>query len=149
VHDDLVPATFDPPLTFEGPGFRLEPLGPVHNERDYEAWTSSIDHIRASPGKWDEWPHQMTLQQNMADLTKHAREFANREGFTYSILDGDEVVGCLYIYPDRQGETDARVSSWVKESRAELDAVVRRSVTELLREDWPFRSVDYASRLAE
>ena len=46
----LVPDQFDVPLAFEGPGFRLEPLEPEHNERDHDAWMSSIDHIRATPG---------------------------------------------------------------------------------------------------
>ena len=43
----LVPDEFDVPVAFEGPSFRLEPLGPEHNERDHEAWMSSIYHIRA------------------------------------------------------------------------------------------------------
>lgn len=144
--DSFVPDDFDPPLSFDGPGFRLEPLGPEHNERDYEAWTSSMDHIRQTPGMFTSWPHEMTLDENFGDLVNHAREFADREGFTYSILDGDEVIGCLYIYPDKSGETDAKVTSWVRESRADLDPVVWRSVSEWLRADWPFSGVAYAER---
>lgn len=73
----------------------LEPLGPQHNERDYEAWGSSIDHIRSTPGlaDWD-WPTPMSLEQNLGDLEGHARDFRKRTGFTYSILDADEVIGC-------------------------------------------------------
>lgn len=144
--DTLVPADFDPPLTFEGPGFRLEPLGPEHNERDYEAWTSSMEHIRATPGAFATWPHEMTLEENLGDLVEHAREFVDRVGFTYSILEGDEVIGCLYIYPDRDGEFDAHARSWVRESRSEMDAVVWASVSDWLRRDWPFRDFRYAAR---
>ena len=105
--DQFLPNGFEPPTTFEGPGFRLEPLGPEHNERDHEAWMSSIDHIHATPGEWGKWPRPMTLEENMADMEMHAREFVDRRSCTYSVLDGDEVIGCLYIYPDRTGRSDA------------------------------------------
>ena len=89
----LVPDEFDVPLAFRGPGFRLEPLGPEHNERDHEAWMSSIDHIKATPGfeNWD-WPEPMSLAENLGDLEGHARDFIERRGFTYSVLDGDAVI---------------------------------------------------------
>ena len=43
----FVPDDFVVPVTLEGPGFRLDPLGPEHNERDHAAWMSSIEHIRS------------------------------------------------------------------------------------------------------
>jgi len=146
VSEPFVPDDFDPPLSFHGPGFHLEPLGPVHNERDYEAWTTSMDHIHATPGEWKTWPHPMTLELNLEDLERHARDFAERTGFTYSVLDGNEVIGCLYIYPDEDGDSDARVQSWVRESRAAMDPVVWSAVSAWLREGWPFRSFRYAVR---
>jgi hypothetical protein len=63
---------FDVPNEFEGPGFRLEPLGPVHNERDHRAWMSNIEHIRATPGMKGGWPSPMTVEENMSDLEEHA-----------------------------------------------------------------------------
>ncbi|MGA2014976.1 MAG: N-acetyltransferase, partial [Solirubrobacteraceae bacterium] len=53
----FVPDDYAVPLALTGPGFRLEPLGPQHNVADHRAWTSSIDHIRATPGfsTW-RWP---------------------------------------------------------------------------------------------
>lgn len=143
---DLVPADWDPPRSFQGPGFHLEPLGPAHNVRDYQAWSSSIDHIRSTPGEWRSWPKPMTLAENLSDLEAHAREFAEREAFTYSILDGEDVIGCLYIYPDEDGPTDAHVSSWVTERRAEMDVVVWRAVSNWLTADWPFDGYRYAAR---
>lgn len=142
----FVPEDFDPPRSFDGPGFQLEPLGPIHNERDYEAWSSSMDHIRATPGNWGSWPRQMSLDENMDDMEMHSGEFEQRKSFTYSVLDGDEVIGCLYIYPDRDGDTDAYVSSWVKQSRSEMDVVVWEAVSEWLRDLWPFREFRYADR---
>ncbi|HEX6221940.1 MAG TPA: N-acetyltransferase [Acidimicrobiia bacterium] len=144
--EGFVPERFQPPTFFEGPGFHLEPLGPAHNERDYEAWSSSMEHIRSTPGDWSKWPRPMTLDRNLGDLEEHALEFERREAFTYSILDGGDVIGCLYIYPDEDGPTDAYVSSWVTENRADMDTVVWRAVSDWLRRDWPFRDFRYATR---
>ena len=148
VSTPLVPDEFDVPLVFEGPGFRLEPLGPEHNERDHAAWTSSIDHIRSTPGFGPPrgWPQPMDLEANRSDLVGHATDFENRVGFTYSILDGEEVIGCVYIYPSKDTGHDTAVSSWVRESRSEMDAVVYRSLTEWLTEAWPFENPNYADR---
>jgi hypothetical protein len=147
--DPFVPDTFDAPTSFEGPGFRLEPLGPQHNDRDHDAWMSSIAHIRATPGFPDgDWPEPMPLEQNLDDLVRHARDFAARTGFTYSILDGEDVIGCVYIYPTRRDGHDAEVSSWVTEARAELDVTVWSTLSRWLAEAWPFRNPYYAERPA-
>ena len=141
----FVPADFVVPLSLEGPGFRLEPLGPQHNERDHEAWMSSIDHIRRTPDFPDgSWPTEMSLEANLDDLVRHARDFENRTGFTYSIIDGDDVIGCVYIYPSTTA--DAAVSSWVRASRAELDVVTWQAITAWLETDWPFADVEYGPR---
>ena len=144
----FVPDDFEVPLSVDGPGFRLEPLGPEHNERDHDAWMSSIDHIRATPGFEPPrgWPRPMDLDANRGDLVGHATDFENREGFTYSMLDGDDVIGCVYIYPSKDAGHDAGVSSWVRVSRSEMDAVVYRSLTEWLAEAWPFENPEYAAR---
>ncbi|MFV1971425.1 MAG: N-acetyltransferase [Acidimicrobiia bacterium] len=143
----FVPADFEIPLTFEGPGFRMEPLGPVHNERDHAAWMSSVDHIRATPGFGDsDWPTPMSLQENLSDLVGHATDFENREGFTFSILDGDDVIGCLYIYPARTAANDAHVRSWVSEHRADMDVTVWRTVSAWLPAEWPFLNPSYEPR---
>ena len=145
----FVPDDFEVPRSLEGPGFRLEPLGPEHNERDHVAWMSSIDHIRATPGlaAWEgQWPTPMQLDANLADLIRHRAEFEAREAFAYSVLDGDDVIGCLYIDPVRGHPGEAHVVSWVRASRAEMDRVVWESVSEWLDADWPFTRVTYAAR---
>lgn len=142
----FVPAGFKVPTQFEGPGFRLEPLGPEHNERDHAAWMSSIDHIESTPGfEVSEWPAPMSLEENLSDLIGHARDFANREGFTYSILDGDEVIGCVYIYPSSTAGHDAEVRSWVAESRSEMDTAVRRTLSNWIETLWPFENPSYTA----
>ena len=150
--DAFVPDEFDVPHTVAGPGFRLEPLGPEHNDRDHQAWMSSIDHILATPGMdaWQEqWPVPMSLEDNLEDLVQHRAEFDAREEFAYSILDGDDVVGCLYIDPTSEDGYDAHVLSWVTASRAELDTAVWAFVSEWLATKWPFENVIYAARSVE
>jgi RimJ/RimL family protein N-acetyltransferase len=127
--------------------FRLEPLGPEHNERDHDAWMSSIDHIRATPGfPFGQWPSEMSLEDNLADLVGHAKEFSERTGFTYSVLEGDEVVGCVYLYPARDGHHDVSVRSWVRLSHAHLDVELWRVVSSWLAEAWSFERALYAPR---
>ena len=138
----FVPDEFEPARGLETSNFRLVPLGPEHNERDHEAWSSSTEHIRTFPGYGPEssWPRPMTLVENLADLERHASDFAGRTGFTYTVLDaGDDVIGCVYVYPAEDDVHDASVQSWVRVSRAELDPVLRAAVAEWLASSWPFR----------
>jgi hypothetical protein len=145
----LVPDDFEVPRSFAGHGFQLEPLGPEHNDRDHAAWMSSIEHIRSTPG-FDSpdasWPSPMSLEQNLQDLADHAEDFEQRTGFTYSILDGEEVIGCVYIYPAPDPGNDARVRSWVRESRAHMDRLVWRELSAWIRTEWPFSNPLYAPR---
>ena len=147
--DEFVPREFVVPRRLETPQFVLEPLGPEHNEPDYAAWTSSMEHIHATPG-WESssWPRAMTQDENRADLQRHADDFRNRTGFTYTVLDpaSRDVIGCVYIYPARDTAYDAQARSWVRQSHARLDKPLWRAVSDWLASDWPFGSVKYAPR---
>jgi hypothetical protein len=143
----FVPDDFEPPRGLATDRFLLEPLGPEHNEDDHEAWSSSIEHIRATPGfQGRDWPHEMSLDENRADLERHADDFAARTGFTYTVLDPSDrgVIGCVYIYPDKNGMDAAAVTSWVRASRADDDAALRVLVSRWLAEAWPFERISYA-----
>ena len=152
----FVPEDFEVPLGLIEDAFLLEPLGPQHNVADYAAWTSSIDHIRATPGFAETtWPHEMSSDENLADLERHARDFEARTGFTYTVLDptDKDVIGCVYIYPARpadrsesEAEAAASVRSWVRAASAQLDVPLWRAVTAWLARDWPFSRVAYAAR---
>jgi DNA-binding MarR family transcriptional regulator len=141
----FVPADFEVPLELAAAGFRLVPLGPEHNADDYQAWTSSIEHIRQTPGfAGRTWPEPaMTIDQNLGDLHEHAADFARRKGFTYTVLDAanGEVAGCLYIYPSRESGYDADVRSWVRVDHAGRDAALRAAVRDWLAACWPFRAL--------
>jgi hypothetical protein len=156
--DELfVPEDFAVPDEFIAGEIRLAPLGPQHNEADYAAWTASIDHIRATPGFPDgSWPREMSLSDNLRDLERHARDFAERRGFTYTVLSpgtGD-VIGCVYIYPasgrepsgGAEGRRRASVQSWVRADCAPLDPVLHDAVLAWVERDWPFASIEYAPR---
>jgi hypothetical protein len=118
---EFVPPDFDVPLGLRTSEFVLEPLGPEHNEQDYDAWTSSMEHIAATPGYPDgAWPREMTRDENRADLQRHADDFRTRKGFTYTVLDpaGRDVIGCVYIYPLPDSEFDACALLGAGEPRA-------------------------------
>lgn len=152
----FVPADFAVPDGLTAGEFRLEPLGPQHNAADYAAWTASIDHIRETPGfAGRDWPHEMSLADNLRDLQSHANDFAARRGFTYTVLSHgtDEVMGCVYIYPPRAdgpggagAERHAVVRSWVRADCAVLDPVLYQVVLEWVERNWPFRVIEYAPR---
>ena len=102
-----------------------------------------------TPG-WEtgSWPDDRSLADNLRDLQRHADDFENRTGFAYTVLDpaAGNVIGCVYIYPDKSKQRDARVSSWVQASRPELDVQLWRAVTDWLAAEWPFERVAYAER---
>lgn len=149
---EFVPPDFVVPLGIKTADFVLEPLGPEHNDRDYDAWTSSMEHIAATPGfPWGTWPREMTPEENRADLERHAEDFGNRTGFTYTVLDpaSRDVIGCVYIYPVRDSDYDAQALSWVRKSHAHLDTPLWHAVSEWLASDWSFAEVRYAARTAQ
>ena len=53
----FVPEEFTVPRRSETAQFVLEPLGPQHNDDDYAAWSTSVEHIHGTPG-WEgsSWP---------------------------------------------------------------------------------------------
>ena len=141
--EPFVPEDFEPPTRLASERFVLEPLGPQHNDSDLAAWSSSIEHIRSTPGYPDgSWPPAggMSSEANLADLTRHAADFAARKGFTFTVLDpgSDEVIGCVYLYPTNAHGHDVQVQSWVRADRAELDVPLADAVASWLAADWPW-----------
>ncbi|MFZ3471156.1 N-acetyltransferase [Streptomyces sp. 4.24] len=110
--------------------------------------------MRATPGFLGDWPppEGMGAEENLADLVRHAKDFAERRGFTYSVLEGaegkGEVVGCLYVYPAKDDPGRVHVTSWVRGDRVALDKILYEAVTAWLAGAWPFAAdrIDYAAR---
>jgi len=141
------------PHGFRTDHFVLEPLGPQHNEADHRAWTSSIEHLRATPGfipeQWggDGWPYPMSLEDNLDDLRQHAAEFARGEAFAYTVLDpaDGDVIGCVYVDPD--DVADMRCRLWVRADRAHLDGTLFAAVRAWLAGPaWDLTSVRFPGR---
>jgi len=149
--DEFVPVGFVPPTTLTTEQFRLEPLGPHHNRADHDAWMSSIEHIRSTPGFHEnKWPpiNGMTLEENLEDLRRHADDFRQRTGFTFSVLDPSDhaVIGCVYLYPSASEEWDVTVRSWVRADRSGLDVPLADAVARWLATDWPWDRLDRRGR---
>lgn len=147
----FVPGDFEPPTGLVADRFVLEPLGPEHNHSDLAAWTSSTEHIRSTPGYPDgSWPPPggMSAEENLADLTRHAADFAARTGFTFTALDPAtrEVIGCVYLYPAQAPDHDVEVQSWVRADRADLDVPLADAVAAWLESDWPWQAPDRHGR---
>jgi hypothetical protein len=146
----LVPEDFAVPAGLSSELFILEPLDVRHNAADYAAWTSSIAHIKATPGfggrTWLDL--DMSLADNAVDLARHAEQFADRTRFAYTVLDptSGEVIGCLYFDPPRRAGHDVDVRSWVRADHAHLDNSLYDAVRRWLAEAWPFRAPDYVER---
>jgi hypothetical protein len=97
----------------------------------------------------------MSLSDNLRDLERHARDFAGRRGFTYTVLGANtgDVIGCVYIYPasghepgGAEGRRCASVRSWVRADCAALDPALHDAVLAWVERDWPFDSIEYAPR---
>jgi hypothetical protein len=146
----FVAPDFEPPAPPTDEEVALVPLGMEHNEGDLDAWSSSVEHIHATPGfAGRPWPDEpMTLARNATDLQGHVDDFRQRQGFTYSVLEpsSGQVIGCVYIYPSPDEAVDADVRSWVRATHAQLDARVYETVARWLQTQWPFRAVTYAAR---
>jgi len=146
----FVPTGFEPPRSLITDQFVLEPLGPQHNEADHGAWTSSIEHIRATPGYPDgDWPpiDGMSLAANLTDLRRHAADFASGRGFTFTVIDpvDGQVIGCVYLYPPER-EGDVIVQSWVRADRADLDGPLADYVAAWVAAEWPWEQPDRCGR---
>jgi hypothetical protein len=147
----FIPTDFELPTALVSDHFRLEPLGPQHNEADHAAWTSSIAHVRSTPGFPDgNWPppEGMSLDRNLDDLRQHAADFKARTGFTFTGLEPDtgNVIGCVYLYPSESPDDDVTVQSWVRASHAKLDVPLADAVADWLAAEWPWARVDRPGR---
>ena len=90
----------------------------------------------------------MSLEANLRDLRRHAADFAERRGFTFTVLDpvAGDVIGCVYLYPTTSADHDVTVQSWVRADRAELDVPLADAVAGWLAADWPWERVDRCGR---
>lgn len=144
----LVPPDFPVPQPPDSALFAFEVLGPEHNDSDLEAWSTSVEHIHASPG-WREggWPGRVySRTENLVDLSRHRDHHERGLDFAWTVLAPAtrEVLGCVYLKPDPTGAAHAEGRSWVRADRAELDPALRAHLATWFASAWPF-PVRYAA----
>lgn len=132
-----------PPKIVSRKEYYLEVLGPKHNERDFEAWSSSKESLKGVFGPSNSWPEDVaSLQDNLRDLENHLREFKEREAFTYSIISKDEktCLGCLYIRPSIHPRYEARVDFWFRDSHLSLQDDFFTWLKDWMRDYWKLKA---------
>ena len=145
----FVPDSFQVPATLETESFRLRMLSVEDVEKDYEAVIESRELLHTQFG--GPWPREgFTIEENLADLEMHQLEFEQREAFAYTVvsLDEDRVLGCVYINPSEDEDTDALVFLWARQSEFDqgLDPILFATVKDWIEADWPFDQVAYPGR---
>lgn len=146
----FVPDDFEIPDLLETDRFRLRMLSVDDVEKDYEAVIESRELLHTMFG--GPWPKPgFTLEENLADLERHQREFLSRKAFAYTVVSLDEtrVLGCVYINPSETTDSDAVVVMWVRQTEYDkgLDETLFITVKDWISSDWPFKKVDYPGRL--
>lgn len=137
----FVPPGFEIPRRLETSQFVLRPLVVADAGRDFEAVTASEPQLREIFPDSD-WPSGLTLDADRAEIQSHEALFTARRAFTYAVvgLDGQEVLGSVYINPSSKVDYDAEVYLWRRAARLgspedrALEAVVRGWVMDA----WPF-----------
>ena len=146
----LVDEGFEVPKILETPRYRLRQLTVADLDADFEAVTSSADHLRGVFGPGNTWPAGLTRERNLADLGWHETEFNLRSSFAYTVMSLDEsrCLGCVYIYPSRAAAYDAYCALWVRASVVGdgLDDDLFDAVKQWLATAWPFDNVAFPGR---
>ncbi len=144
----IVPDAFTPPEKLVHPNFTARKLCARDVDLDYAAVMSSIDIIRKTRG--GSWPNSdLTLEDDLIDLSWHQREFENSSSFAYTVMNHAETecLGCFYLYPPGfRGEapagTDIDVSFWVTQKAYDsgLYPVLYTALKQWLAAEWPFKN---------
>lgn len=147
----FVAPAFAVPVSVQGPGFRLQPLGPDLVKIDFDAYMSSVEHLQKTFTRSTEWPHAgISDADAMLDMQTEAGRFARRESFAYSVLtpDGKRERGCIYVAPSPVPGYDAVVRIWV--TKAEFDAGFDKRLEvwahKWIARKWPFKKVAWPGR---
>ena len=146
----FVPDDFIIPKVFENERFRLRMLSVNDVEKDYEAVMESRVLLHKMFG--GPWPIEgFTLEENLADLERHQKEFLNRDAFAYTVvsLDESKVLGCIYINPPKEGTGNVPyVNIWVRQTEYDkgLDEILFQTVKNWIKTEWPFEKILFPGR---
>ena len=123
---------------------------------DYFAVISSIDIIHKTRG--GTWPSpDLTIEEDLIDLSWHQREFESNSSFAFTImnLDETECLGCIYFYPPRSEMSDAKseegfdvnVSWWITQKFYDLGKYdqVCWDIRKWIESSWSFKRVYFSN----
>jgi hypothetical protein len=156
----LIPDSFVPPRFHETHRLSLEVLSAVHAVQDYECVTKCADAIRGVFGPDNGWPaNEMTLAENLSDVTRHEGQFFAREAFAYAIFEKSTArryVGCLYIKPiksrlendKRKALFQAQAFCWFSPvaTDTEFARLAADEIVQWVETSWPFAAVAFPGR---
>jgi hypothetical protein len=141
-----LPDTFVPPEQLElRSGHHLRPIRADDVDLDYPAVMGSRDRLFEIFGPAWGWPAaDMTRQEDLDELVRHANEMVTLESFNYAVFDRDEtaLLGCVYVDPPERVGADAEISWWVVDGEVggALEDGLRAQVPEWIKASWPFAS---------
>lgn len=140
----LVPDSFQPPRSYTGENFRLVPLGPDVAQLDFNAYMSSIDHIRSSMG--GNWPRpDLTMADQAKDMAGEKAQWDARKSFPFAVLapEGTKEFGCFYIRPSTKEGYDAVATIWVTKDQFDkgFETQLLADMKAWLAAEWPFKKV--------
>jgi len=128
----------------------LVPASPEWGELDYAAVMASRQHIKHLFGPGDTWPpDDLSMEEDIADLAWHWREFSTRRSFAYHLLDptGLSCLDCLYLYPTASAAHDAEAYLWTHISLPrERAAQMEDEVIAWIEGAWPFTAIAWPGR---
>ena len=141
----FVPDSFQPPRTYAGKGYKLAPLGPDVAQLDFNAYMSSIDHIRTTMGGGN-WPNaNLTMADQAKDMAGEKAQWDGRKSFPYAVLtpDGSKELGCFYIRPGAKEGYDAVATMWVTKDQFDkgLETQLLTDMKAWMASAWPFKKV--------
>lgn len=135
--------------------FVLRPIVADDAEKDHAALMDTREELRL----WEQstWPEDdFTVEANREDLQKLEERHADRRAFTYTVLtpDGEECVGCVYLFPtgasflakstvtavgeDAWEDVDVVVYFWTRRAQTEkgMDERLLAAVRAWFRDEW-------------
>lgn len=132
--------------------FTLRKLTVADAVKDYQAITSSIEHLKGNTfGPRSKWLTKgLTLAKDSIDLQWHEDEFEHRRSFAYTVTDTNDtkIIGCVYIFDPKYKEYDATIYMWVTKEEFDngLDEILFQTIKKWINEEWPFKNPAYPGR---
>ena len=147
----LDPSFTAPRVLLLGTGHHLRQISPEDVDIDYPAVMGSQPRLYAIFGPaWGWPPADLTYEEDLAELVRHADEMQRNESFNYAVLDRDEtaLLGCVYIDPPERVGADADISWWIVDDEAggRLEEALDEAVPRWIAEAWPFRRPRFIGR---